>query len=256
MITVRRLHPSYVESVDLAAAYAYPDVPFGGRWLRANMIQSLDGSAVDARGSSRGLASAADRRLLIALRGLSDVILAGATTVRTEAYRRQRPRPDVVEWRKAAGLAPVPVIAVVSASLDFDYRSELFQAEEGPRPIVITTEDSPPLRLATMRELADVVLAGSGRVDFDRAVSALAERGLSRILCEGGPTVLGQIATAGLVDELCLTVSPVLARQPSARGVMTWPRRGAPIALQLRQVYEEDGFLFLRYIGPREDRGG
>jgi riboflavin biosynthesis pyrimidine reductase len=246
---VRRLYPDSAEDVDIAVAYAYPDVPFGGHWLRANMIQSVDGSAADAHGSSRGLAGPADRRLLIALRAISDVVLAGATTVRNERYRRLRPPPEVFERRKAAGLAPAPVVAVVSASLDFDYRSELFQAEDGPRPVVITTDDAPSLRLATMRELADVVLAGARRVDPIRAVAALAERGLTRILCEGGPTLLGQLAAAGLIDDLCVTVSPILARQPAAPGIMAWPRRAGPAPLRLVEVYEEDGHLFLRYAG-------
>lgn len=256
MITVRRLYPTQADYVDLAVAYAYPDVPFGGHWLRANMVQSVDGAAVDARGRSRGLASAADRRLLISLRALSDVILVGATTVRMEGYRRSRLRPEVVERRTAAGLAPAPPIAVVSASLDFDYRSELFQAEDAPRPIVITTNDAPGLRLATMRELAEVVLAGTGRVDVNRAVVALAERGLTRMLCEGGPTLLGQLAAAGLIDDLCVTVGPLLARRPGAPGIMAWPRLGTPAAVRLHEVYEEDGFLFLRYARPTDARLG
>lgn len=246
---MRRLYPTPAEAVDLLTAYAYPDVPFGGRWLRANVIESVDGSAVDGRGSSRGLAGPADRRMLVALRGLADVILVGATTARQERYRRIRSRPELAARRQAGGLAVDPVVAVVSAGLDFDYRSDLFQAEDGPRPVIITTQDAPSLRLATMRELADVVIAGTERVDIGRAIDALAERGLTRILCEGGPTLLGQIAAAGLVDELCVTISPMLARDPETTPIVRWLRRGSPLPLRLLTVHEEDGFLFLRYAG-------
>jgi riboflavin biosynthesis pyrimidine reductase len=115
-------------------------------------------------------------------------------------------------------------------------------------PIVVTTADAPVLRLATVRELVDVIEAGVGTVDLGAAVAALAERGLMRILCEGGPTLLGQLVDAGLVDELCVTVSPVLAARPEAPQIMRWsqPRR-EPFPLRLTEVLEEDGYLFTRY---------
>jgi riboflavin biosynthesis pyrimidine reductase len=248
LIAVRRLYPTYAENVDLVAAYAYPDIPFGGRWVRANMISSVNGSATDARGSSRGLSGAADRRLLVALRGLADVILVGAATARGEAYKRSRPSPEVVHWRTMRGLSPAPRLAIVSASLDFDYRSELFQDDAGPVPIVVTIVGAPALRLATVRELVDVIEAGTGVVDLDAAVAGLAERGLMRILCEGGPTLLGQLADGGLVDELCVTISPALAARPDATPIMTWQRgRREPLPLRLTDVMEEDGYLFTRY---------
>lgn len=248
LIAVRRLFPAHAEDVDVVAAYEYPEIPFGGRWLRANMVAAVDGAATDARGSSRGLSGSADRRLLLALRGLSDVILAGATTVRREAYKRSRPSPEVVRWREARGLAPAPRLAIVSASLDFDYRSELFQSDDAPPPIVLTTADAPTLRLATMRELADVIVAGDQQVDLHVAVAALAERGLMRMLCEGGPSLLGQIADAGLIDELCVTFAPSLAACPQAPTIMTWPRaRHEPVPLHLTDVLEDSGYLFTRY---------
>jgi riboflavin biosynthesis pyrimidine reductase len=251
LIAVRRLYPAYAEDVDLVASYAYPEMPFGGRWLRANMITTVDGAATDARSSSRGLASTADRRLLIALRGMSDVILAGATTVRREAYKRSHPRAEVVQWRESHGLSPAPRLAVISASLDFDYRSELFQANDGPVPIVVTTADAPSLRLATVRELVEVIVAGTGRVDLGVAIAALAERGLMRILCEGGPTLLGQLAEAWLVDELCVTVAPTLAGRPDAPSILRWPRAWHDLVpLRLTDVFEDGGYLFTRYGRP------
>lgn len=251
LIAVRRLYPTYAEDVDLVASYAYPEMPFGGRWVRANMITTVDGAATDARGSSRGLASTADRRLLAALRGMSDVILAGATTVRREAYKRSRPREEVVQWRRSHGLSPAPRLAIVSASLDFDYRSELFQANDGPVPIVVTTEDAPGLRLATVQELVEVIVAGTDRVDLGMALAALAERGLMRILCEGGPTLLGQLADAWLIDELCVTVAPTLAGRPDGASILRWPRaRRAVVPLRLTDVFEDGGYLFTRYGRP------
>ncbi len=248
LIAVRRLYPSYAENVDLVTAYAYPEIPFGGRWLRANMIASVDGAATDARGSSRGLSGPADRRLLVTLQGVSDVILVGAATARREAYKRSRPRAEVAQWRNMHGLSPAPRLAVVSASLDFDYRSELFQATDGPVPIIVTTMDAPLLRLATVHELVDVIEVGRGAVDLREAVAALAERGLMRILCEGGPRLLGQLAAAGLVDEFCVTISPALAVRPDAPRIMSWSRgHHEPLPLRLTEVMEEDGHLFTRY---------
>jgi len=276
---VRRLIPAAgLEDVELgdaelAAAYAYPPLPSDGHWLRANMISSVDGAAVDADGGSRALSGSADRRVLATLRRLADVIVVGSGTVRADpgAYRPVRPSPEVREHRIAAGRAAAPRIAIVTASLDLDLGAEPFQ--DG-RPLLVTIPSAPADRLVRAREVADVVLAGDGpRPDPAAMVRELVARGLPRILCEGGPRLLAAIAGAGLLDELCLTVSPqlagpgdrtrILAGRPG--GVGTGRLRGAGTGqpgaarapaqpLELAHLLEADGYLFARYLpaaGPR-----
>ncbi|MBO3748144.1 pyrimidine reductase family protein [Streptosporangiaceae bacterium NEAU-GS5] len=235
---MRRIHPDHEDDPDLAAAYAYPR----DEWLRLNMVSSADGGAW-LKGLSGGLSSDGDHRIFAILRGLADVILAGANTVRTEGYGPVRPREVWNVLRE--GRAPTPPIAVITRRLDLDLGGPLFtEAEPYAKTIVITTESAPKDRLAEVERNADVVIAGEHRVDLTMAVKQLHERGLGRILCEGGPRLCAQVAAAGLIDELCLTISPMIIGGDAARIL-----NGAAshVRLVLAQLLEEDGYLFTRY---------
>jgi riboflavin biosynthesis pyrimidine reductase len=228
---------------DLAAAYAYPET--GRAWVRANMVASADG-AVTVKGLSGGLSSDGDRQIFGILRGLADVILVGAGTARTEGYGSARPRES---WRKLRdGRTPSPPIAVVTRLLDLDLSGALFTgAPEHSRTIVITTETAPADRRARAAENAEVVIAGVEKADPAAVISALAARGLTRILTEGGPRLLGQLTTAGVVDELCLSISPMLVGGDACR-VVTGALTPEPWRLRLVHVLEQDGSLFCRYV--------
>jgi riboflavin biosynthesis pyrimidine reductase len=239
---MRQLLPACVDDPDLAALYAYPP---DGLWLRANMVSTADGAA-SLNGVTAGISSDADRRVFALLRTLSDVILAGAATVRDEQYKPARTRELWSDLRD--GRPPTPPIAVVSRRLDLDPDSPLITgAPPHARTIVITTADSPADLRAALARHADVIVAGEETVDFKLAVAALAERGHRRILAEGGPHLLAQLAEAGLVDELCLTVSPLMAGPGAARIVAGAPPASAPLRLTLAHLLEDDGFLLCRY---------
>ena len=101
---------------------------------------------------------------------------------------------------------------MVSRKLDLDFAAPLFTAAPpDARTIVITCTGAPDDQRAAAAQVADVIVAGETAVDLKEAVAALRDRGLGRVLCEGGPHLLGQLAAEGLLDELCLTVTPVLA---------------------------------------------
>lgn len=229
---------------ELAAAYAYPDGD--GVWLRANMVSSLDGAA-HHDGRSQGISSAADMRIFGTLRGLADAVVVGAQTVRAEGYRPARAREAFAARRAAAGQGPAPVIAVVSSSLDLDFSLPLFTEPLVPT-LVLTGAGAPPGRVAAAeRAGVEVVAAGDGAgVDPGRAVEALAGRGLVRLLTEGGPRLLGQFTAAGVLDELCLTVSPAMTAGEAQR--IAWgPATADPVRFALASVLEDAGFLFTRY---------
>ncbi|WP_175408149.1 pyrimidine reductase family protein [Streptomyces sp. TRM64462] len=237
---------------ELADAYAYPasasvgyPAPHGA-WLRANMVSSLDGAA-QHDGRSEPISSAADMRIFGTLRALADVIVVGAETVRKEGYRPARAREAFAARRKAAGQTPAPVIAVVSASLDLDFSLPLFTAPSAPT-LVLTGAAAPAARVrAAEKAGAEVIVAGDGPgAEPERAVRALAARGLTRQLTEGGPRLLGQFVAAGVLDELCLTVSPMLTAG-SAQRIAGGPSVEVPSRFALASVLEEDGFLFTRY---------
>jgi len=240
LAAVRRLLPlPPAEDVDLHEAYGYPaDRP----WVRANMVSSADGAAaVDGR--SGMLTGAADKRVFRALRGLADVVLVGAGTVRSEGYRPIRAYPASQEHRAALGQPPAPALAVVTGRIDLDLDGPLFTAADA-RTIVITCAAADPGQLTLARERAEVVVTGADTVDLAGAVAALGDRGLGRILCEGGPRLLGQVAAAGLLDELCLTVSPLMVAGGGPR-IAQGP--AASVGLRLQGLLEEDGILFTRY---------
>jgi riboflavin biosynthesis pyrimidine reductase len=235
----------------LAALYAYPDAaPGAAPWLRASMVASVDGAA-SLGGRSGGLSGPADRLVFSVLRSLADVILVGAGTARAEGYRPVRGAEVWAALRD--GRAPVPPIAVVTGKLDLNGHSPLLAGSaEGARTIVLTTEAAPAARRAAVARHADVVVAGPDTVSPAGAVAALAARGYRRVLVEGGPGLLGQITAAGLLDEICVTVSPVLEGGHAGRILAAaQTRRDAATGLSLGHVLEDQGFLLCRYLRVR-----
>ena len=236
----------------LAGLYAYPPGVSPDRpWVRANMIASADGAA-ELNGVSGGLGGPADRLLLQVQRSLADVILVGAGTARAEQYGPARPVPVLAALRR--GRPATPPIAVLSARLDLDLEAPLLaQAPPDARTIVLTTEASPAERRAAAARHAQVIVAGADRVTASQAIRALTGLGHARILSEGGPGLLGQIAAQGLLDELCLTVSPVLAGGGQAGRILAGGpagdlSAGRPEALWLAHVLADGAYLFCRYV--------
>lgn len=232
----------------LAAAYAYPVDPPGGWWLRANMVSTADGAAVAPEGVTRGISSDHDRDILALLRALADVILVGAGTAHKEGYGPEKVREVYRPLRAAAGQPPTPPIAVTSAKLDLDLDGPLFRVTEpSARTILLTTEAAPPDRLRAAREVADVAVAGADAVDPVAAVAALTERGHHRLLCEGGPQLLRNVIAAGVLDELCLTVSGTTLGGDAFR-ILNGPALPDPPQLRLGHALSDGTDLFLRYL--------
>jgi riboflavin biosynthesis pyrimidine reductase len=191
------------------------------------MIASVDGATTVA-GVSGGLGGSADHDLFMLLRSLADVVLVAAGTVRAEGY----------------GPSRVPV-AVVTRSCRLDWEAPFFTSPIA-RPMVVTVAGAPPAALARAAEVAEVVVAGDRDVDLAVALDALGGRGHRAVLAEGGPTLNAQLAAAGLLDELCLSLSPRLVGGAAKRILDGLPVPG-PAPLRLGSVCEQDGFLFLRY---------
>ncbi len=230
-----------LDDAGIAAAYTYPD---GRPWLRANMVTSADGAAY-LNGRSAGLSSAGDMRIFGILRLLADVVLVGAGTARTEEYKPARRWPQFA-WLRA-GRPATATIALVSRSLELDLSTPLFaEAPPDARTIVITCADSPAGRRAEVAKAADLIVTGETSVDLAAALSVLHARGLRRVLCEGGPHLLRDLVAAGLLDELCLSLSPTLAGPGAIRILAGLPSQARPMSLA--SVLAEDGFLYCRYL--------
>jgi riboflavin biosynthesis pyrimidine reductase len=223
---VRQLFPFPVDSVDPLSIYGSIPVAEGRPAVRLNMIASVDG-ATAVSGVSGRLGGAADRQLFSVLRSLADAVIVAAGTVRAEQY----------------GPGTLP-IAVVSRSCHLDWRSPFF-TEATHRPVVITVADAPEANRAAAETVADVVIAGTDHVDLSVAIQALGQRGVRSVLAEGGPSLNDQLAAAGLLDELCLTVSPMLVGGDAKR-ILSGTSQNVPRRMGLCSLCEQDGFLFLR----------
>lgn len=214
--------------------------------LRINFVASLDGS-VEVDGRSGSLGGPADKSVFMALRGVSDVVLVGAGTVRAEDYGPVRLPPEVQDRRRARGQKARPPLAVVSGSGGLDPGSRLFEPD---RDVIVFTTDETAAQNHELRSVAEVVPTGSGRVGVEKVVADLRRRGLRRILCEGGPSLARSLFDAGLVDELCLTLSPMLAGEGNHELNEMWS--GPLCRFELVALSESDGLLMTRYaLGGR-----
>lgn len=244
---MRMLWPTPLDEVtddDLERLYGYP-AELDRPWVQVNFTSSADG-AVTVEDKSEGLSSPGDKRIFFMSRTLADVVLVGAGTVRAEGYRGVRTTEDRDARRARLGLAPVPPIAVVTGNANLDPASALFTDTHVP-PIVLTAERAPEDRRRALVDAgADVVLTGDSEVDLGVALKELRARGLRRVDCEGGPTLFGTLAVAGLVDQLCLTIAPMLAGPGAGRIVAGGPA-AEPRDLDLASVLYDGGFTLLRY---------
>ncbi|MFD6951745.1 hypothetical protein A6A08_16635 [Nocardiopsis sp. TSRI0078] len=228
----------------LERLYAYPDRP----WLRANMVATLDGAAAGNDGRTGSINTPADQVVYTLLRDLADVVLVGAGTARVEGYRHTRPRTRGLLARALAeGRAAHPELAVVSGTGQVPpLLTE--RPGDGGGVLLVTCEAAGAEALDRARGTLGedrVLVCGERSVDLPAAVAALAGRGMPRILCEGGPRLLADVAAAGLLDELCLTVVPLLAgglEQRIAVGT------AADRALVPGVVVESEGTLLQRWL--------
>lgn len=226
-----------VSAESLAVLYAHPE-----RWTRANMVSTLDGAGTGADGLTGSINTAPDHEVYRLLRDLADVVLVGAGTARAEGYRRPGPR-------LRPGRTPCPDVAVVSRSALVPPGLAAPAPDRGGAWMV-TRAAAGEEALDRARALlgADRVLVhGDAEVDLGAALDDLAGRGLTRVLCEGGPSLLADVAAHGLLDELCLTTVPVLAGG-DARRIAS----GVPAGLELhpRLILEAEGTLLHRFVRP------
>jgi riboflavin biosynthesis pyrimidine reductase len=241
---VQMLFPESVASIDPWTVYT--DLPHneGRPSVRLNMIVSVDGGT-SWNGVSGALGGSADKDLFSVLRSLADVILVASGTMREEHYGPAVLASKIQDMRLEHGQTPVPKIAVVSRTCRFDWKTSFFTAA-AERPIVITVSSAAEADRSRAAEVAEVIVAGQNNVNLSQAITELGSRGAKSVLAEGGPTLNGELAKASLLDELCVTLSPVLA-SGDAKRIIAGSSLDDLKALDLCSICEEDNYLFLRY---------
>jgi riboflavin biosynthesis pyrimidine reductase len=210
--------------------------------LRADFITSLDGR-VEADGYSRSLSAPADGLAFKAMRAVADVILVGAGTVRAEGYGPVKLAGPVQERRKGRGQEALPRLAIVTARADLDPQAAVFGGSVPP--LLVTSSQAAETR-PDLAAVADVITAGETEVDLRAGLDALRARGLAGVLSEGGPTLLRSLLEADLVDELCLSISPVVVG-PQHVGLLGQGSLSLQVSFELSGLIEGDGLLLTRY---------
>ncbi len=241
------LHNAPTDSDELLAE-AYP-WPKGQSWTRVTMLRALDGGVAGADKRSRSLSGDVDREILREVRRLCDAIVVGATTMRLEPYGPVQARPEAVEQRRGLGLADAPVLVLVSGSLDLPWDEPVF-TESACTPIAVTTDRASEHAQRRAAEHVEVIRLPGERVSAEALVAALQDRGLRRLVCEGGPGLLASFAAEDQVQEVDLTVSPYL----QTLGPGSTPAWAAdPQHFELSQVLEHESMLFARYLRTPPD---
>jgi riboflavin biosynthesis pyrimidine reductase len=233
--------PGPLDADGAVAAYPWPE---GRRWVRANMVMTLDGAAAGPDGRSRSISSPGDRVVFNAIRRMAEVVLVGAETIRAERYAPMRRDEGEQRRRTSLGLSPAPVVTVVSLSLDLPWDEPLF-ASSTVSPLVLTAEAADPDRVAQARRHADVVVLPGDRVHPADALAALEERGLRRVVCEGGPRLLAELVEADLLDEADITFSPAFVGTSASPRT---PLMDVPADFTLAHVIRDGAFLVNRYV--------
>ena len=215
---------------------AHPDRPY----VFLNFAATVDGRAtIDGRSGPIG--SEVDTELLQRLRTQADAVMIGAGTMRTERYGRIVPDPELRAWRERIGLPHDPLAVIVTATMNLPWDAPLF-TDGGGRVLIFTSSDKEPPQTATTVR----VVRHEFGVELAKALDHLRnERGIRALLCEGGPTLHGQLEADGLTDELFLTVSPKLAGGIAPRileGDLPQVQ-----GMELVRLLESEGELFARY---------
>ena len=236
-----------VDDGELSQLYGYPAVQ-DGTWLRANFITSVDGGAT-ADGTTAAMAGPGDKFIFNLLRELADVVLVGAGTVRLENYSGAHLSVAQRQQRQARGQSEVPQLVLVTKSGRLDRDMGVFSRTEVPPLVLTCTAAAEPTRrlLIDLAEVVDCSGDDPAKVDETAVLATLQARGFRRILTEGGPMLLGSFIQRDLLDELCLTIAPVVVGG-LARRIATGPSQLLTPMRCAHVLTDDAGFLYTRYV--------
>lgn len=235
---------------ELAQLYEYPPCTAEGQpWVRANFVSTLDGAATGSDGRSGSINTGADREVFGLLRALSDVVLVGAGTARIEGYRPIKARDKWTPMRQRTGRTDHPVMAVVSRTAVLPSLLTT-PVEHAGDVLLLTCGRASKSALDHARaELGEdqVLVIGEESVDLDATLRELARRGLTRVLCEGGPHLMRDLVASGHLDELCLTIAPLIVAGEHSR---ITAGAGLVQHLEPQVLIESEGSLLGRWARP------
>ncbi len=240
-----------------------------GTWVTLNMISSIDGSITSGElsgGLSKGFNELGDKMVFQALRASADYILVGANTARIEKYDTPKVDNKTKARRLERGQAENPRLILISGSLNFNDGDRFLEnkslKEKSSQPIIYTGKNAPQEKMLELESRAEVRQLKTLTVDMKEVLKDFTDK---KILLEGGPTLNGQMMKANLIDEICLTLSPIITNENGPeifRNIVnnsesiSNPNDGNDISgnssfynMELVRVLKDnDGMLFLRLL--------
>jgi riboflavin-specific deaminase-like protein len=210
-------------------------------FVYVNMISTADGRAArDGRSASIG--GDADLQRLLDLRTRADAVLIGTGTLRAESYDRLVRSEERRARRRQDGLAEDPLAVILSRRFDVPWDAGLFQAPEQPVLVYTGTEAGEPPDVPAPVEVVRLAVPG-----LTEMLADLHGRGVRNLLSEGGPTMHGTLWAAGVVDELFLTIAPLITGDPDEPNIVEGGHLPDAAELELVSVDRVGSELFLRY---------
>jgi riboflavin biosynthesis pyrimidine reductase len=252
--------PAYRLPVDLH--HLYSSLGFATPALYSNFVASMDGVVtLGSKPSAGSIISGkypADRFLMGLLRACADAVIIGAGTLRATPGHLWTPAhvyPDLAteftSLRSRLGRATEPQLVVITARGDIDASHPALVRGA----LVVTTDDGAKVVERILPPSCEVIAMGRGaKVDVREVIAALRARELEVLLTEGGPHLMGELIDAGLMEEVFVTISPVVAgrgaekRLGMVEGVELLPKLG--VWSSLLSARRHGDYLFLRYRTP------
>ncbi len=239
------------EQAPASGVYDALELP-SGTWrpyTAIQMVMTVDGAIKGPTDAYWPISLDADQHTFRRFRIHFDAVLHGARTLgmRIDRYMWSA---ELQHERQQRGLHDPPLFIVVSNSGQIDPNDQVFQRRSYPiAPLMVVPEVAEVA--AGLPEVAEVLRIGKERVDLDGLMRHLAsERGVRRLVCEGGAILNFHMLAAGLVDEFFITVTPSVIGEPRPRTAVEGPAalpNDQLLELELMSTIARDGEVFLRY---------
>jgi 2,5-diamino-6-(ribosylamino)-4(3H)-pyrimidinone 5'-phosphate reductase len=223
-------------------------------FVSINMAMTVDGKITSARREYPRLTSSFDRENMDRLRAEADAILVGAGTMRADNPKLYLRSEKMRAYRRSLGKPDALIKVLITAGAELPEDSRFFEEADGGERIVATVEEAPPERLHRLGRRAEVWRLGRGRVDLGGLLARLKQRGIERLLVEGGGELNWDFVEADLADELYVTIAPTLLGGRDAPTLLEGV--GLPMEqqrrLRLLELHREGDELYCRYAVVRQ----
>ena len=221
--------------------------------VSVNMAMSLDGKITTYRREDISLGTKHDRRLMDELRADAKAVIVGSGTVRHDGFPIHMRYPDLEARRVARGWPPHPINVTMSRTLDLPSNRPFFQ-HANTEKIVFTTNAAPDARVKRFSRFAEVLVLPKRTLSPTTVLENLRQRGVDRVLLEGGGEVHFAFAKEGAIDDVYITLTPRLIGGAAAPTIMDGKGFLAADHLNLRLLTTEriGDELFLKYTVDRD----